>query len=90
MTEYKDQHGNALPDDLAANNVDSETYTVTLSYKQYLKKLAETREHEWMQMEERCANRRSFSERQLLAMSITCAGLIIVCTALLIAAVCIK
>lgn len=79
-----------LPDHIAANNLDSDTYTVTLSYKQYLKKLAETRENEWLQMEERCTNRKSFSERQLLAMSVVCGSLIIVCTALLIAAVCIK
>ena len=79
-----------LPDNVAANNIDSETYTVTLSYKQYLKKLAETREHEWALMEERCANRKSFSERQLLAMSVVCATLIVVSVALLIASAFIK
>lgn len=78
---------NDLPDNLAANNTDTDTHTVTLSYKQYLKKLSETREHEWLQMEERCKSRKSFTERQLINMSITCGVLISICIVLLISAV---
>ena len=76
-----------LPDHIAMNNVENDTHTVTLTYKQYLKKLSETREHEWLQMEERCKGRKTFTERQLLIMSVTCTALIVTCIALLIALV---
>jgi hypothetical protein len=76
-----------LPDNIAANNIDNNTHTVTLTYKQYLKKLSETREHEWALMEERCRGCKTFTERQLLIMSTTCAALIVTCIGLLIALV---